>query len=68
MSQSKDERLAFQESPFENYAIQRETIVVDIEALHPPIREPGQPLHLYQVRPIQKYFLHELTKRMKLQE
>jgi hypothetical protein len=66
-SRSKDERLAFHESLFENHAIQRKTIVVDIGSLHPPIREPGHPLHLYQVRLIHKYFFYELTKRMKLQ-
>jgi hypothetical protein len=66
-SQSKDERLAFQESLLDNHAIQRETIMVDIGALYPPVREPGQPVHPYQVWPIQKYFLHELTKRMELQ-
>jgi hypothetical protein len=63
-SQSKDERHAFQESLFENHAIQRETIVVDIASLHPPVRELGQPMHPYQARTIQKYFLQELTKRM----
>jgi hypothetical protein len=41
--------------------------VVDIASLHPPVREPGQPMHPYQVRTIQKYFLQELTKRMELQ-
>ncbi|CAM6128069.1 unnamed protein product [Calypogeia fissa] len=46
-SESKDERMAFQESLFENHAIQRETIMVDIGSLHPPVREPGQPLHPY---------------------
>jgi hypothetical protein len=65
--QSEDKRHAFQESLFENHAIQRETIVVDIASLHPPLREPGQPMHPYQVRTIQKYFLQELTKKMELQ-
>jgi hypothetical protein len=40
-SQSKDERHAFQKSLFENHAIHRKTIVVDIASFYPPVREPG---------------------------
>jgi hypothetical protein len=65
-SQSKDERAAFQEDLLENHAVRKKIVLVDIESLHPPMTEAGQPLYPYQERSIQKYFLQEFTKRMEL--
>jgi hypothetical protein len=40
-------------------------IIIDIGSLYAPVREGQGQLGPYQVRPVQKYFLEQLRKRMK---
>lgn len=62
---SSEARAKYQEDLTERCAVQENTMTVDIGQLHKPVRDSKQALWVYQVRPIQQYFLSELTKRMK---
>ena len=63
-SESKADRIQYQEDLIVRCAIQSDTITVDIGSLYPPVRHKTKELPPYQVRHIQPYFLEQLTKRM----
>jgi hypothetical protein len=49
---------------FETHGIWTEIIIINIGNLYPLVREGQGELGPYQVRPVQKYFLEQLRKRM----
>jgi len=56
-SESKADRIQYQEDLLLRCAIQPDTITVDIKSLYPPVRDKSAELPPYQVRHIQPYFL-----------
>ena len=63
---SVDARAKYQESLMDRFAVQFNTLTVDIDQLHKPVRDPSAALPPYQIRHIQSYFLAQLTQRMKI--
>jgi hypothetical protein len=61
---SVENRHAQQIKLFDMHKIRSETIIVDICNLYPSMHEGQGLLGPYQVRPVQKYFLKQLRKRM----
>ncbi len=63
---SVDARAKYQENLMDRFAVQFNTLTVDIDQLHKPVRDTSSPLPPYQIRHIQSYFLTQLTQRMKV--
>jgi hypothetical protein len=63
-SMSAENRQQQQLKLFCTYGIRIEIIIINIGSLYPLVREGLGELGPYQVRPVQKYFLEQLRKRM----
>jgi hypothetical protein len=61
---SQEERTRYQDDLISKYAVQEETIIVDISTLIPPVREGQGVLPDWQIRPVSKWFVAQLREKM----